>query len=55
MVDPVREDRARQDEPSAGQRKPYRPPRLVVHGRIEEITAAGGATGSDGLAGSSLV
>jgi hypothetical protein len=35
-------------------RKPYHPPRLIVHGRIEEITAAAGFTNSDGVIGSSL-
>jgi hypothetical protein len=35
-------------------RKPYHAPRLTVHGRIEEITAALGLQNMDGITGSSF-
>ena len=43
------------DERLQGQKKPYASPRLTIHGRIEEITAAGGVTGVDVPVGSMLI
>ena len=53
MLAPERDDETK-DHGGRPPRKPYSPPKLVVHGRIEEITAAGGLTNSDGVLGSSL-
>ena len=36
-------------------KKPYTPPSLTVHGRIESITAAGGISGTDVPVGSTLI
>jgi hypothetical protein len=33
-------------------KKPYVSPRLIVHGKIEEITKNGGGGGTDGVFGS---
>ena len=56
MLPPEKDDNVKGDgEQPPGPRKPYRRPTLVVHGRIEEITAAAGATNSDGLLGSQII
>jgi len=56
MVAPEREESvAGSDDRVRGPKKSYSPPRLTVHGRIEEITAAGGVTPADGLVGSQLI
>ncbi len=36
-------------------KRPYSKPRLTCHGSVEQITAAAGVTGADGVLGSSLV
>jgi len=56
MLAPEKDDNVKGDgEQPPSPRKPYRRPTLVVHGRIEEITAAAGATNSDGLLGSQII
>jgi len=56
MLAPERDDSVGgKNEQPPGPKKPHSPPRLTVHGRIDEITAAAGATGADGLAGSQLI
>jgi hypothetical protein len=56
MLAPERHDNVKDNgEQPPSPRKPYSRPTLVVHGRIEEITAAAGSTNSDGVVGSQLV
>jgi len=43
------------DERLQGPKKPYTSPRLTIHGRIEEITVAGGLSGTDVPIGSMLI
>lgn len=43
------------EKPEVDRKRLYSTPRLIRHGSIEQITKAAGATGADGLAGSSLV
>jgi hypothetical protein len=56
MLAPETDDNVKADgEQPPSPRKPYSRPTLVVHGRIEEITAAAGATNTDGLLGSQII
>ena len=56
MPAPERDDNVKANgEPSSSPRKPYTAPKLLVHGRIEEITAAAGASNSDGVLGSQII
>ena len=56
MVAPAGDDGVvGKDDRPPSPKKPYSAPSLTVHGRIEEITAAAGATHSDGVLGSQIV
>ena len=47
----------RNELPDDGQKgkTPYEPPKLVVHGTVEEITGNVGTKGSDGITGSTVI
>lgn len=44
-----------EEESQVQTKKPYTTPQLTVHGDVEKITGAIGASGSDGMLGSQVV
>lgn len=53
--EPVVESNSVEKEPHKSyHRKPYQSPKLIVHGKIEEITKGGFGTASDGTRGSGV-
>jgi hypothetical protein len=44
----MRGDTTRTHTDGSPKRKPYRPPRLVVHGDLRTLTGVKGGTGNDG-------